>query len=61
MSIPPEIIRLLEREIEGISHGSVTLTVHLRDGCYRFSVGWEQSLLPGAPAGVLRDRGKIKA
>jgi hypothetical protein len=44
--IPPEIIEKLEAETDGISHGSVMLTVHLRnDRPYRFIISRECSLL----------------
>jgi excisionase family DNA binding protein len=41
--IPPEILMAFEKELDGISHGSVTLTVHFRDGRPRFVIGREQS------------------
>jgi hypothetical protein len=45
MTIPPEVLKLLEAEIAGISHGSVTLTIHLRDGRPRFVISRERSFL----------------
>jgi hypothetical protein len=60
MTIPPEILKLLEAEIAGISHGSVTLTIHLRDSHPRFVISRERSLLPDTPSGVIRDQGKMK-
>jgi excisionase family DNA binding protein len=50
-ALPPEIIKTFENELSGISHGSVTLTVHLRDGRPRFVIGREQSFLEGAQEG----------
>jgi excisionase family DNA binding protein len=47
-TIPPEIIGTLEKELDGISHGSVTLTVHLRDGRPRFVIGRERSFYQDA-------------
>jgi excisionase family DNA binding protein len=41
--IPPEILSTFEKELDGISHGSVTLTVHFRDGRPRFVIGRERS------------------
>jgi hypothetical protein len=37
---------MLETETSGISHGSVTLTIHLRDYRPRFVISRERSLLP---------------
>jgi hypothetical protein len=59
--IPPEIIKLVEAEIQGLSHGSVTLTIHLRDYRPRFVIGRERSLLPDlfvTPEELLRREGK---
>jgi hypothetical protein len=44
--IPPDIIKTLESEIEGISHGTVSLVIHIRDSRPRFVVGRERSFLP---------------
>jgi excisionase family DNA binding protein len=44
--IPGEIIKRLEAEISGISHGVVSLTVHLRDKRPRFVIAREQSFMP---------------
>jgi excisionase family DNA binding protein len=46
--IPGRIIETFERELDGISHGSVTLTVFLRDGHPRFVIGREQSFFEDA-------------
>jgi excisionase family DNA binding protein len=43
--IPADIVAAFEKELDGIAHGSVTLTVHLRDGHPRFVIGREQSFL----------------
>jgi excisionase family DNA binding protein len=43
--IPSGIVAAFEKELSGINHGSVTLTVHLRDGKPRFVIGREQSFL----------------
>ena len=48
MKIPPDIIKILESEIDGISHGTVSLIVHLRDGYPRYTIGRERSFLPDA-------------
>jgi excisionase family DNA binding protein len=46
-AVPREIIKTFEKELAGISHGSVTLTVHFRDGKPRFVIGRERSFLQG--------------
>jgi hypothetical protein len=46
MSLPPDVIKILESEIDGIIHGTVTLTIHLRDNHPRFVIGRERSFLP---------------
>jgi hypothetical protein len=43
--IPGDIIRALEKELYGIRHGSVTLTVRIRDGHRQFVVGRERSIV----------------
>jgi excisionase family DNA binding protein len=48
-TIPPDIIAAFEQELDGISHGSVTLTVHLRDGRPRFVIGRERSFIRDEP------------
>jgi hypothetical protein len=45
MNIPPDVIKIFETEINGISHGTVSLTVHLRDNHPRFVIGRERSIL----------------
>jgi excisionase family DNA binding protein len=47
-SLPLEIIKTLETEIEGVKHGTVSLTVHIRDHRHRFVIGRERSFLPEA-------------
>jgi excisionase family DNA binding protein len=47
-AIPPEIIKTLETEIEGVKHGTVSLTVYIRDHRPRFVVGRERSFFPDA-------------
>jgi hypothetical protein len=46
MNIPPDVIRILESELNGLDHGTATLTVHVRDGHPRFVIGRERSFLP---------------
>jgi excisionase family DNA binding protein len=46
--IPPEIIKTLERELTGISHGIATLTIHIRDNHPRFVIGRERSFIQDA-------------
>jgi excisionase family DNA binding protein len=44
-TIPDNIIKTLEKELLGISHGSVTLTIHIRDSHPRFVIGRERSFI----------------
>ncbi|MDR0639234.1 MAG: helix-turn-helix domain-containing protein [Spirochaetaceae bacterium] len=46
--IPPGILKSLEKELEGISHGTVTLAIHIRDGRPRFVIGRQRSFLHDA-------------
>jgi hypothetical protein len=46
MKLPPDVIRILESEIDGIRHGTVSLTIHLRDNHPRYVIGRERSFLP---------------
>jgi hypothetical protein len=46
MTIPLDVIRILEAEIDGVTHGTVSLTIHLRDNHTRFVIGRERSFLP---------------
>jgi hypothetical protein len=46
MKVPAEIFNLFLRESNGIIHGSVTLTLILRDGKPRFKVVKEISIVP---------------
>jgi hypothetical protein len=50
VKIPRDVIKIFETEIDGVSHGSVTLTVHLRDNHPRFTIGRERSFLPSTLA-----------
>jgi excisionase family DNA binding protein len=44
-SIPRDILKTLEAEMRGISHGTVSLTIHLRDYKPRFVIGRERSFM----------------
>jgi hypothetical protein len=44
--IPRDILKKLEREMLEITHGTVFLTIHLRDHHPRFEIGRKQSFLP---------------
>jgi hypothetical protein len=46
MKIPPDVLAILESELNGLDHGTATLTVHIRDGRPRFVIGRERSFLP---------------
>ncbi|MDR1249017.1 MAG: helix-turn-helix domain-containing protein [Treponema sp.] len=43
--IPKDVLKTLESEMRGISHGTVSLTIHLRDYKPRFVIGRERSFL----------------
>jgi excisionase family DNA binding protein len=47
--VPPEIVAELERELVGVSHGTITLAIHLRDGRPRFVIGRERSIYGREP------------
>jgi hypothetical protein len=48
--IPVAAVNELEREAAGITHGAVTLTLHIKDGnLIRFTTGRERSFIPGKP------------
>jgi excisionase family DNA binding protein len=58
--VPPEIMEALEKELAGVSHGTITLAIHLRDGRPRFVVGRERSFIPDPDKtgdGKMRKRG----
>jgi excisionase family DNA binding protein len=44
--IPRDILKRVEREMLDVSHGTVYLTIQLRDHHPRFIIGREQSFLP---------------
>ena len=46
MKVPPEILSIFEEESEGLLYGEVHLTLFLRDGHPRFSVGRSRSIYP---------------
>ena len=46
--IPPGILKSFEKEIEGTSHGTVSLAIHLRDGRPRFVISRERSFFQDA-------------
>jgi hypothetical protein len=44
--IPPEAITALSWELNGLVHGTATLTIHIRDGkMARFTTGRERSFM----------------
>jgi hypothetical protein len=45
MTIPPDVLAILENELNGLDHGTATLTVHIRDGHPRFTIARERSFL----------------
>jgi hypothetical protein len=50
MIIPTEIITELERELDGLNFGSVSLVIQVHDGKPRYVIGREQSIVPGKPS-----------
>jgi hypothetical protein len=44
--IPITVVAVIEQEAEGVIHGTVSLTLHIRDGCLaRFTTSRECSFL----------------
>jgi excisionase family DNA binding protein len=43
--IPRDILKSLETEMKGISHGTVSLIIHIRDNHPRFVIGRERSFI----------------
>lgn len=64
MKIPGEILSLFDQESEGLSHGSVCLTLFLRDGHPRFTLAKELSIIPtdmqseDQPTGIIENKKK---
>jgi len=49
-TVPLAAVKELEREAAGIIHGTVTLTLHIKDGnLTRFATSRERSFIPGKP------------
>jgi hypothetical protein len=46
MKLPKEIIKLFERDSEGLVYGEVFITCLIRDGHPRYEVGRKQSFYP---------------
>ena len=46
MKTPPNILERFEHGSQGISHGKVTLTLHIRDGHPRYTVSRKESFIP---------------
>jgi hypothetical protein len=46
MTIPADVLRILETELDDLNYGVATLTIHVRDGKFRYVVGREQSFYP---------------
>jgi len=45
MTIPTDVIKILETEIDGMEYGLATLTIHRRGSNIRFTIGRERSFL----------------
>jgi hypothetical protein len=50
MKIPVQIAELFDKESAEVNHGSIILTLHLRDGHPRFVITKEISIIPGTDA-----------
>jgi hypothetical protein len=49
-TIPIAAVHALEREATGILHGTIILSLYIKDGSlYRFTTSREQSFIPGKP------------
>jgi len=49
-NVPLAAIHELKQEAAGVMHGTVTLTLHIKDGhLYRYTTGHERSFVPGRP------------
>jgi len=49
-NIPPEAFQAFECEAAGVIHGTVTLTLHVKDGhLIRYTIDRELSFVPGKP------------
>jgi len=46
LKLPENIISDVENEADGLSHGIVTLEIHLRDGHPRYVISRERSIMP---------------
>ncbi|MDR0476043.1 MAG: hypothetical protein LBH43_20550 [Treponema sp.] len=49
-NIPPAAVQALENEAAGLIHGTIMLTLHVKDGhLIRYVIGKEHSFIPGKP------------
>jgi hypothetical protein len=49
-NIPNTAINVFKQEATGIMHGTVTLTIHVKDGLLsRYVINRERSIIPGRP------------
>jgi len=44
VKIPNDVLSIFEAETDGLDFGEITLTVHLRDGNPRYTIGRERSI-----------------
>jgi excisionase family DNA binding protein len=49
--IPRDILKTLETEMKGISHGTVSLIIHIRENHPRFVIGRERSFIQDTKEG----------
>ena len=56
--IPPEAFKALERALTGVSHGEITLAIHVRDGkLARYTTSCSESFLLSEKEGRQPDGG----
>jgi len=62
LKLPEKIIADIENEADGLNHGIVTLSIHLRDGHPRYVISRERSImLPDTLTQPEGDQGNTKS
>jgi hypothetical protein len=49
MQLPNDIVKIVERKLDDITHGSVSLKILVHDNNYRYLINEELSIVPGKP------------
>jgi len=60
LKLPEKIIADIENEADGLNHGIVTLSIHLRDGHPRYVISRERSIMPDTLTQPEGNQGNIK-